>query len=672
MNLLSIFANQILSYFRFKSKAISLDKDQYSLLLESEHFDGTYYSEQCGERFTKKREALKHYLDIGSKLGLNPSYSFNIHWYMQNNPDVAESGINPFLHYVFYGEDEGRSACPDNHSTMGFTSPDICNEKLWGGFSNFALPKLEALKVSQIKCHRVQSLWHLARWHYVYYEPGRAIDEISLLEKQQKCLSQRLVVGKSKCFFALGEMDRYAEFVDRLDVQSAAGDELPYMQANKDLLFHQDEASWLSNVNTLFVTAGLCGIKKLNIENPLSLDNLAPIFPEKPHKLSESFPKVSVIVPAFNAAKTIHIALNSLVSQTWPNLEIVVVDDASKDETGRVVQNFCHRFGNIKYLRNAENIGAYPTRNLGYQNTSGDFVTVHDSDDWSHPQKIEKQIETLLKDTSKVISYTNWVRVNGDLGFVGPWLLCENFLEKNHSSAMIRRDVIEKSGAWDSVNVGADTEFLWRIEKIYGAESIAGVLPKVPFSFALALSGSLTQAKVTHVETVYYGLRRLYREAAAWWHTTEPDNLCLDPLQRKFPFPLGNSRCAQTELDMLVAGDFSCSNTKLKELLEQVRNLAGTRSLVLFHWPDYRQLSIEPVSSEAFALCMELGFTFTHAQYQISARKVYLFDSGLLEWEPNSLPLVKGMEEIQVLGGQISVPEEQRLRELFSAASIFG
>lgn len=662
-----MLASRLASYFNSKAGATHLGKDQYSLLLESGYFNVDYYSNQCGEHFSEVLQGLTHYLEIGFQQGLDPNDNFNTLWYLQNNSDVAQSGINPLLHYVLFGEEEGRSPCPEQHSPAGFTSPDICNKKLWGGFSHYALSKLEALANSENKSYRAQSSWHLARWYYVHGEIGKTLNEIRLLEQQQSQLSKKIAVGQAKCLISLGETQQYIEFLGREDVQAAAGDELVYLQANAELLSGPNEAGWLNHVNSLFVNAGLYGIRKGRADKPLGLDNLILDCPEEMRPVFKNAAKVSVVIPAFNAAETIHIALNSLINQTWPNLEIIVVDDASTDQTGTVVKEFCSRFSNIKYECNTENMGAYPTRNRGCLSATGDFVTVHDSDDWSHPQKIEMQIAVLLTDTSKVASYTNWVRVNTSLAFVGPWLLCEGYVEKNHSSTLIRRELIEKHGVWDPVNVGADTEFLWRIEKIYGTASIVEVLPKVPFSFALALDGSLTQTKMTHVKTVYYGLRRLYREAAAWWHTTESDKLYLDPTQRKFPFPLGNNRRAQTEFDAVVAGDFSCSNIRLDELLEHIRNLATSRSLVLFHWPDYRLIGIEPVASEVFALCMELGVTFTHTQYQISARAVYLFDAALLEWAPDSLPIVNELEEARILDGETSEAEGQRLRELFSA-----
>src|SRR5690606_27365364 len=102
-----------------------------------------------------------------------------------------------------------------------------------------------------------------------------------------------------------------------------------------------------------------------------------------------------IIIPAYNAGETIHISISSLLKQTWSNLEIVVVDDCSTDNTAEVVEQFASQDSRVKLLRKEVNGGAYPARNLGLTYVTGDFILVHDSDDWSHPQKIEIQMAEL-------------------------------------------------------------------------------------------------------------------------------------------------------------------------------------------------------------------------------------------------------------------------------------
>ncbi len=435
--------------------------------------------------------------------------------------------------------------------------------------------------------------------------------------------------------------------IERSGVQELLGKDLPYMKANLAWFCRRSETGWLQAVNELYISSGLARINKRQPQKPLSLDNLGCDFSPEYKKFNQ--PKVSVIIPVFNASETVFIAINSLIAQTWRNLEIIVVDDASTDGTSAILQSY-EQQAQIKYFRNEHNLGAYPTRNRGFQQSTGEYITVHDSDDWSHPQKIEKQMEALLADNTAVACLTNWAHIDQNLAFVGPWMLCEDFIEKNHSSALVHRNVIEKHGLWDAVNVAADSEFLSRLEKIYGYDRVLTVVPDVPLSFALTLKDSLTQKKSTHVKTFYFGLRRLYHEAASWWHDNETGNLFLDPSKRKFPAPLGNSCGVPNKFEALIAGDFSTGNKDLGILIDEVKSLARGKTLALLHWPDYRQKYDNKISPRVFELCMELNLSFTHAGHELSAEKFLLFDSGLAEWPPDELPKIRGLQEVCVLG----------------------
>jgi glycosyltransferase involved in cell wall biosynthesis len=639
--------------------------DDFQLLLESEYFDTNFYRAVAGLKTDSSRELVNHYFFKGADLGLNPSELFFTEWYRQAYPDVTRANINPLFHFVKFGEAEGRSPCPETHDPKGFTSPNICGEKLWGGFSNQALSQLGALAISKHQIFRIQSLWHMANWHYVHGNQTLALKQLQQLVSEldeKQGLTKRLVVSKCKCLLALDEKNLFKKLIERSDIQELLDKDLPYIKANLAWFCRKNETEWLQAVNELYISSGLARINKYQLEKPLSLDNLGCDFSPEYKKFNQ--PKVSVIIPAFNASETIHIAINSLIAQTWSNLEIIVVDDASTDDTSTIVQNFGKQ-AQIKYFRNEQNLGAYQTRNRGFQQSTGEYITVHDSDDWSHPQKIEKQMEALLADDTAVACLSNWAHIDQNLAFVGPWMLCEDFIEKNHSSTLIHRAIIEKHGLWDAVNVAADSEFLNRLEKIYGSERVLTVMPDTPLSFALTLDDSLTQKKSTHVKTFYHGLRRLYHEAASWWHDNDTEKLYLDPSKRKFPVPLGNLRGSRIKFDAILAGDFSTGNEKIEKLLDEVKTQAEEKRIALFHWPDYRQITDEKIAPQVFELCMALDLSFTHAGYELSATLFCLFDGGLAEWLPDELPKIRCLQEVVVIraSGQAQKIDANSLKE---------
>ncbi len=113
-------------------------------------------------------------------------------------------------------------------------------------------------------------------------------------------------------------------------------------------------------------------------------------------------PRVSVIIPTYNSAATLSRAITSVLLQNWLNLEIVVVDDGSTDDTVDKVQPYIPR---IKYLRQA-NAGTALARNRGVDNSEGEYIAFLDADDEWLPGKLNQQIAALECDPAMALSST--------------------------------------------------------------------------------------------------------------------------------------------------------------------------------------------------------------------------------------------------------------------------
>jgi glycosyltransferase involved in cell wall biosynthesis len=116
---------------------------------------------------------------------------------------------------------------------------------------------------------------------------------------------------------------------------------------------------------------------------------------------------ISVIIPTYNRAHLINRAIRSVLNQTYPHFELIVVDDGSTDNTEEVVKGF--QDSRIVYLRHDTNRGGSAARNTGIKAARGEYIAFQDSDDEWMPTKLEKQIELFKQDEK------------GDLGLV----LCE-------------------------------------------------------------------------------------------------------------------------------------------------------------------------------------------------------------------------------------------------------
>lgn len=116
--------------------------------------------------------------------------------------------------------------------------------------------------------------------------------------------------------------------------------------------------------------------------------------------------RISVVIPTYNRANLINRALDSVIKQTYENLQIIIVDNASTDSTEQVVRSINDK--RIRFIRHEINKGPAASRNTGLNNSSGDFIAFLDSDDEWLPQKLEKQIKVFQsqKDTIGLV-FTN-------------------------------------------------------------------------------------------------------------------------------------------------------------------------------------------------------------------------------------------------------------------------
>lgn len=163
-------------------------------------------------------------------------------------------------------------------------------------------------------------------------------------------------------------------------------------------------------------------------------------------------PKVTVIMPAYNAARFIEEAIMSVVNQTFTDWELLVIDDGSKDETVRLAEKFAQNDERIKVFCNEKNMGVARTRNRGFDLAKGQWIALLDSDDVWMPKKLEKQLE-LAEETGADIVYCSYgiVDENGERVknsyITRPEISFDDMLRENYigcSTAMLSRCMIEK------------------------------------------------------------------------------------------------------------------------------------------------------------------------------------------------------------------------------------
>ncbi|MDQ3535828.1 MAG: glycosyltransferase family 2 protein [Bacteroidota bacterium] len=118
--------------------------------------------------------------------------------------------------------------------------------------------------------------------------------------------------------------------------------------------------------------------------------------------------KVSIITPFYNAEKYFEEAIESVISQTYPYWELLLVDDGSRDSSTEIAKKYAKNYpGKIIYLQHEghQNKGKSTSRNLGIQKSSGEYIAFLDADDIFLPQKLEKQVRILQENKEAVMVY---------------------------------------------------------------------------------------------------------------------------------------------------------------------------------------------------------------------------------------------------------------------------
>ncbi len=244
-------------------------------------------------------------------------------------------------------------------------------------------------------------------------------------------------------------------------------------------------------------------------------------------------PLVSIVVPVYATGTEVLTAVRSLLRQTWRNLEIIVVDDASPAEHRHVFNEVLDLDDRVEVIRMPVNGGAYRARNAGIARATGEVVGIQDADDWSHPERIARQMAVMAADPALVATLSRAVRLHSDLLVTKVGSLP---FERNLPSLLFRREeVLGRLGEFDDVRKAADTEFVERIAATFGPGAVRTL--EEPLALYQLTHGSLSREDFRigwhrHTRVSYHGG---YRH----WHRSILAGVSSPHLERRDerPFP---------------------------------------------------------------------------------------------------------------------------------------
>ncbi len=196
----------------------------------------------------------------------------------------------------------------------------------------------------------------------------------------------------------------------------------------------------------------------------------------------ENQPLVSVILPAYNKEKYIKRAVESVLNQTYKNIEIIIIDDKSTDKTPEVISKLSQKDPSIIILTNKVNLGLTRTLNKGIKVARGKYIArLDDEDFWCDKKKLEKQVDFLEKNTEYGLVGGGAIEVDQEGRKIMRYLLSENDEDIRkvilfstpfvHVAVLFRKDIWEKTGGYNEELDGSEDIDLWlkigKLSKFY-------------------------------------------------------------------------------------------------------------------------------------------------------------------------------------------------------------
>lgn len=250
--------------------------------------------------------------------------------------------------------------------------------------------------------------------------------------------------------------------------------------------------------------------------------------------------KISIIMCAYNSQGTILTAINSILSQTHTNIELIIVNDKSTDATAEIVDKAAKLDPRVKAIHSTKNAGAYISRNIALNNVTGDYFTCHDADDIALPTRIENQLKIILEEGS-TSSICLMLRISSEGEITRKTRPTSNspdgYAKLCHISGMHNTKLFrENFGYWDSVRVGGDSELLNRIRKSKNYK--ISVTPQVEYLALDDENGATRDVNVGLFSEKGVNVRERYKNSWLEWHEKSSDTYLDFPQQkRKFDAP---------------------------------------------------------------------------------------------------------------------------------------
>jgi len=256
-----------------------------------------------------------------------------------------------------------------------------------------------------------------------------------------------------------------------------------------------------------------------------------------------SQPLVSILIPCYNSEKWLAETLESALAQTWQNIEIIIVDDGSTDNSLAIAKQF--EADNVKVI-SQENRGASAARNRAFMESQGDFIQYLDADDLLAPNKIECQIKLLKQWHNGYLIAGKWGRFYNstlETNFVEEavwknmspveWLVCswEGGGMMPLHSWLISREIAEQAGEWnENLSLNDDGEYFCRV--ILASKGVK-FCPSAKSYYRANLTNSLSSRNTkSYIESAFKSLELITNNLLTVENSNRTRHACATVFQR--------------------------------------------------------------------------------------------------------------------------------------------
>lgn len=180
--------------------------------------------------------------------------------------------------------------------------------------------------------------------------------------------------------------------------------------------------------------------------------------------------KVSIVVTCYNCEKTIERTINTLIKQIYRNIEIILIDDCSTDNTKNILETYESKYSNVKCIYLDKNGGTYIAKNHGMAISTGKILAFNDAGDLSSRWRILLQLLYIAKH-GIIGCFCSYVRVD-ESGALIPESKGKLVRQALIGLVVHKKPVIAQAGFYDSIRMSGDSEYIGRLRRIFGFKQI--------------------------------------------------------------------------------------------------------------------------------------------------------------------------------------------------------